>query len=39
MTARQQTIAKELLKEIRTRIAFILDVGLIIWRLTVRQKV
>ena len=28
MTARQQTIAKELLKEIRTRIAFILDVGL-----------
>lgn len=28
MTVRQQTIAKELLKEIRTRIAFILDVGL-----------
>ena len=28
MTIRQQTIAKELLKEIRTRIAFILDVGL-----------
>ena len=28
MTSRQQTIAKELLKEIRTRIAFILDVGL-----------
>ena len=28
MNVRQQTIAKELLKEIRTRIAFILDVGL-----------